>query len=128
MGYGTRAAAALRIALGLSACASSSADIKASYISPVTYQSYDCTQLSAEAQSVSARASQAAGVQDSNRTQDQVVTTVGVVVFWPLLFAVKGDSNNAAELARLRGEMVAIESESIRKKCGITFQHAAPPA
>jgi hypothetical protein len=34
----------------------------------------------------------------------------------------------AAELARLKGEMDAIEQTSIRKKCGIQFQRAASPA
>jgi hypothetical protein len=110
--------------VGLTACASSSADITASYVSPVAYQTYDCAQLGAEAERVSARAAQAAGVQDSNRTSDAVVTTVGAVVFWPVLFAMKGNGNNAAELARLKGEMEAIEAESISKKCGIKFQKA----
>jgi hypothetical protein len=114
--------------LGVGACASSSADIKAAYVSPITYQSYDCSQLSAEAERLSARATQAAGVQDANRTSDAVATTVGVVIFWPALFALKGDGNNAAELARLKGEMEAVEGESILKKCGITFQRPAPPS
>ena len=67
------------------------------------------------------------GVQDANRTSDAVATTVGIVVLWPVLFAIKGDGNNAAELARLKGEMEALEGKSIRKKCGITFQRSAPP-
>jgi hypothetical protein len=106
----------------LASCASSSADIKAAYMSPLAYQGYDCSQLAAEAQSVSARAAEAAGVQDSNRSSDAVMTTVGAVVFWPALFALKGDGNNAAELGRLKGMMQAIEDESIHKKCGITFE------
>jgi hypothetical protein len=50
------------------------------------------------------------------------MTTVGAVVFWPALFALKGDGNNAAELARLKGDVEAVEAESIAKKCGITFE------
>ena len=107
---------------GATACASSSAEIKAAYVSPLAYQPYDCAQLSAEAERISARAAEAAGVQDSARTSDAVATTIGVVIFWPALFALKGDSNNAAELARLKGDMDAIEGESIRKKCEITFR------
>jgi hypothetical protein len=119
-----RVATAMAAAMCVSACASSSADIKAAYASPMSYQPYDCTQLAAEADRISARVTQAAGVQDSNRTSDAVLTTVGVVVFWPALFALKGDGNNAAELARLKGEMEALEGEAIRKKCNITFQRA----
>jgi hypothetical protein len=33
-----------------------------------------------------------------------------------------------ADLARLRGEMAAIEQVSIRTRCNIQFQHQSPPA
>ncbi len=39
----------------------------------------------------------------------------------------KGNDENTAELARLKGQMDAIEQVSIRKKCGIQFQRPAPP-
>lgn len=112
----------------LAACASSSSDIRSSYVSPIQYQSYTCQQLAEEASRVSARASELAGVQDSARTNDAVVTTVGVIVFWPLLFAIKGDKQTAAELARLKGEMEAIEKTSIQKNCDIKFQKTPPKA
>jgi len=110
----------------LAACASSSSDIRASYVSPIQYQSYTCKQLGEEAERVSARAIEVAGLQDSARTQDAVVTTVGVVVLWPVLFAIKGDRQTAAELGRLKGEMEAIEKVSIQKQCGIEFQRTKP--
>lgn len=126
-GFGREAAllAALTIAVG---CASSSENIAPSYVSPIVYENFSCEQLAAEAQTVSSRAAQAAGVQDKNRTQDAVVTTVGVVVFWPALFFLDGNGPQAAELARLKGQMEAIEQASIRKNCGIQFQKAPPPA
>ena len=105
----------------LAGCASSAEDIKASYVSPVAYQGYTCDQLSQEARRVSAHAAQASGEQDSKRTSDTVATTAAVVVFWPALFLMKGDGANAAELARLKGEMDAIEESSIQKKCQIAF-------
>jgi hypothetical protein len=106
---------ALLLAAALCGCASSSANIQASYVSPLQYQSYTCAQLSEEARAVSSRAAQVAGVQDSNRTSDAVVTTV------------KGDGPTAAELARLKGDMEAIERASIQKNCGIKFERAPPP-
>ncbi len=39
----------------------------------------------------------------------------------------KGNDENTAELARLKGQMNAIEEASVKKRCGITFQHAPPP-
>lgn len=115
---------ACALALALAGCASSSSDIRAAYVSPLQYQQYTCKQMTEEAERISVRAAEAAGTQDSNRTQDAVVTTVGVVVFWPILFAVKGDGQTAAELARLKGEMETIERVSIQKNCGITFKQA----
>ncbi|MFD2248902.1 thiamine biosynthesis protein ThiC [Pseudochelatococcus lubricantis] len=110
----------------LTACASKSSDIRASYVSPIQYQSYTCQQLAEEASRVSARASEVAGTQDSARSNDAAMTAVAVVIFWPALFALKGDKQTAAELGRLKGELDAIEQASIRKNCNIKFQKAPP--
>ncbi len=108
--------------LVLIGCASSADDIAPSYVSPITYDNYTCEQLAQEAQMVSARAAEATGAQNKARTSDAVMTTVGVVVFWPSLFFIKGNGPQSAELARLKGQMEAIETASIRKKCRIEFQ------
>ena len=112
------------VALGaaLAGCASSAADITATYVSPMMYQSFNCQQLAMEAQSVSARAAVLSGAQDSQRTKDAVATTAAVVIFWPAAFLVGGDKQTAAELAQMKGQMVAIEQASIGKKCNIQFQ------
>jgi hypothetical protein len=59
------------------------------------------------------------------RTNDQIATAAAIVIFWPAAFFVGGDKQNAAELARLKGEMDAIEQAAIRKNCGFQFQRAA---
>jgi hypothetical protein len=110
----------------LTACASKSSEISAAYVSPVSYQSYSCQQLSQEAQSVSARAAAVAGAQDQKRSNDQIATGVAIVIFWPAAFLVGGDGPVAAELGQLKGQMVAIEQASIQKKCGIKFQQIQP--
>ncbi len=99
-------------------CSSSSNDVKPAYVSPLQYQNFTCQQIGAEMDRVSRRASEAAGVQDANRTQDQWVTAATVVLFWPAAFMIKGDGQNAAELARLKGEFEALERISIEKNCG----------
>ena len=106
----------------VSACASKSADIEAAYVSPVQYESMSCTQLASEGQRVSSAAARVAGQQDKKRGSDQVLMGVGVVVFWPVLFALEGDGPTAVELGRLKGEMEAIEKISARKNCGIEFR------
>ena len=42
---------------------------------------------------------------------------VAAVVFWPALFFVKGDGEQAAEYARLKGEHEAINHAAIMKGC-----------
>ena len=112
----------------LGACAKDADQVGATYVSPITYESFTCPQLAEEAQRVSSRAAQAAGVQDQKATNDKIAMGVGLVVFWPALLFTKGNDENTAELARLKGQMDAIEEVSIKKRCGITFQHNPPPA
>jgi hypothetical protein len=117
------------VALGaaLGGCASAASDIAPSYVSPVADQSYTCQQLALEAQGISTRAATLSGAQDSQRTKDGLVTAAAIVVFWPAAFFVGGDKQTAAELANMKGQMVAIEQASIAKKCNIQFQ-GKPPA
>jgi hypothetical protein len=115
---------ALCAALG--GCASSAADITPAYVSPVVYQSFTCQQLALEAQSISTRAAALSGAQDKQRTNDGLATAAAVVVFWPAAFFVGGDKQTAAELAQMKGQMVAVEQASIAKKCAIQFQGKPP--
>jgi hypothetical protein len=108
-------------------CAKDANQVGATYVSPITYQSYTCPQLADEAQRVSARAAEASGVQDQKATSDKVAMGVGLIIFWPALLFTKGNDENTAELARLKGQMDAVEQASIAKHCGISFQHASPP-
>src|SRR5262245_32245503 len=79
----------------IAGCASSSAEVRPSYVSPLQYQNLSCQQLGAEAERVSRRASEVAGVQDSNKTSDAWVTGAAIVLFWPAAFFVKGDGLDA---------------------------------
>lgn len=113
------------VAVSLVGCATSPDNISAAYVSPIQYQSYSCSQLREEATRVSSRAIQVSGAQSSKATTDAVAMTVGVIVFWPALFLLKGDGTTAAEVSRLKGEMDAIEQASVKKKCGIQFQKSS---
>jgi hypothetical protein len=113
-------------AFALSACAENANNVQATYVSPLNYESFSCSQVEQEARRVSSRTAQIAGVQDANAQGDAVATGVALVLFWPAAFFVGGDRETAAELSRLKGEMEALEQASIQKNCGITFRSTSP--
>jgi hypothetical protein len=123
-----KAISVMALSLVLAGCATRAENISAAYVSPIQYQSFSCQQLQEEAARVSARAAVASGAQDQKATNDAVATGVGVVLFWPALFFIKGDAASAQEIAQLKGDMEAIEQANIAKKCGLQFQkQEAPP-
>ena len=105
----------------IAGCASDPKDIQASYVSPLEYQNHDCDQVSAELRRVSRRTSQLFGQLDETHSNDQAQMAVGMLLFWPTLFFLEGgDGAQAAEYARLKGEVDALEKVAIAKKCDMT--------
>jgi hypothetical protein len=102
----------------LAGCASGSKEIAASYVSPMTYENYTCEQLIAENQRLQSRLSAVAGAVDKKAHGDKVKMGVGLVLFWPTLFFLKGDGAEAQEYARLKGEHEAFDQAYVRKNCG----------
>ena len=113
--------AALATTMILSACADKSAEIAPAYVSPNYFAPMNCTQLRGEAEAVSSRAQAAMAAQDRKASNDAAATAVGAILFWPALFMIKGDGASAAEVARLKGEMQAIQAVNNSRNCGITF-------
>jgi hypothetical protein len=102
-------------------CAKDISQIAPAYVSPLAYDSYNCTQIAEEARRISARVAQLTGQQQQAAKNDAAATAVGLILFWPALFFIKGGSATEPQLAQVKGEMDAIEQASIKKKCGITF-------
>lgn len=122
-------ASLLAITIALGGCASASKDVATAYVSPMQYQSYDCDQLASESQRLQVRVNQLAGRLDEAAANDKAITGVGMILFWPALFALGGTKQQEAEFGRLRGEYDAIQQASTLKKCpGLvpTVQTAAP--
>lgn len=113
---------ALLGATAMTGCAKKADEIQATYVSPINYQHYSCKQIETEARRVSARVAQVSGVQDKNAGDDAAATAISLVLFWPAAFFIGGDDSNTAELARLKGEMEALEVASNEKNCGIVFR------
>jgi hypothetical protein len=118
-------ATVLGATIALSGCASKPSDIPPSYTSKFEYKDYNCEQMVEEAQRISDRANDANGMQKRQRTRDQINSTVGVVFLFPVSFLfVQGDGPKAVEVAKLKGQMDALEQASIvkhQKGCKIKF-------
>lgn len=112
----------------LAGCATASKDVPTAYVSPLQYQSYDCTQIAMEGQRLNARVSELGGRLDTAADHDKAIAGVGAILFWPALFALGGTKAQEAEYARLRGEHDAIEQASISKRCGVAAPLVADTA
>ncbi|HEY1091635.1 MAG TPA: hypothetical protein VGE47_11115 [Burkholderiaceae bacterium] len=112
----------------LGACSTASKDISAVYVSPTQYQPYDCQQLAAESQRIQVRYLELGGRLDQAASNDKTLTGVGLILFWPALFALGGTKGQEAEYARLKGEYDAVQQVSVQKRCGLAAEQRAPSA
>ena len=108
---------ACSIAVALGGCATASKDIATAYVTPLQYQSYDCAQLAAEVQRIQFRVTELGGRLDQAADNDKAIMGVGLLIFWPALFALGGTKQQEAEYARLKGEYDALQQASITRKC-----------
>lgn len=110
-------ACVVAVCMTLGGCATASKDIAATYVSPMQFQSYDCDQLASETQRIQSRVVQLGGRLDTAASNDKALVGVGVILFWPALFALGGTKQQEADYARLRGEYDAVQQSAILKKC-----------
>lgn len=108
---------AVAAAIVLGGCATRSQDIRSTYVSPITYQNHTCQQLVQENQRIQSRIGELAGSVDQRASKDKVKMGVGLVLFWPTLFFLKGDGAEAQEYARLKGEHTALEQAYASRNC-----------
>lgn len=102
----------------ISGCASSPKNIEATYVSPLVYKDYDCDQIIMEMDHVSRRTAELMNSLQKKSSNDKVQAGIGLILFWPVLFALEGgDGPEAAEYARLKGEYEALRQVLVEKKC-----------
>lgn len=107
---------ALTAAVGLAACAPNPETVAPAYISPTAYAGLSCTALNAEAARLSQRLAQVTGEQQAAAQADATNTAIALILFWPAVFFV-GNSDQSAELARLRGEAEALRLAALQRGC-----------
>jgi hypothetical protein len=111
----------LVLAFMLAGCADHSEKVQASYVSPLQYDDYSCSQIKAEIGRVGRRMNEVAGVQDKTASNDSAAMGVGLILFWPALFFID-NSDQHVELARLKGEFDALEQAAIKKDCTVAHE------
>lgn len=118
--------ATLAASLTLTACAKSTGEIPVQYVSALQYNSFTCNQIESEMQIVSRRASEVGGQVDSTASGDNAQMAIGLVLFWPALFFLDGNTPQAQEYGRLRGEFDALEKAAVQKDCSIQVAAIQP--
>jgi len=109
---------AIFAAMFLVACAPHSDEIRANEVSVEPYQDLSCTEIHAQLNTNIIKLKALAGSIDKAAETDEAQTAVGVVIFWPILFALEGSETPESEIyAQLRGECMALEHTAILKDC-----------
>jgi len=121
-------ASVLSIAIALGGCATASKDVATTYASPMQFNNYTCDQITAESARLQVRLSQLQGRLDTAATNDQVLTGVAILLFWPAVFALGGTKEQEAEYGRLKGEHDALRQVWIQKNCTISAASLLPGA
>jgi len=104
----------------LSACSSArqSSEIGKAYVSPVKYKNYSCDDLIKESEIIRAREPAIARKVDQHYKSQKNTELVTWLLFWPAAFWLDDGSVEANRLAQVRGELDAIRSAMMSKKCG----------
>ncbi len=84
-------------------CATSSKNVATSYVSPNQYSKYDCDQIALEAERIQAHVNQLGARLDQAAQNDAGIMVVGMLLFWPALFALGGTKQQEAEYGRIKG-------------------------
>ncbi|BBB27660.1 hypothetical protein [Amphritea japonica] len=102
----------------ISGCASNSNELKAAHVSTAGFKGLSCTELHAELQSSINVVNELTTVIDDKADDDKAQMAIGMILFWPALFALEGgDGIEAAEYSRMKGEINAMEEVAILNQC-----------
>lgn len=108
------------LVFGITACATPPEEIQSSYVSHLEYKDHDCDQIATELRRANRRVGSLHASLKEKADKDETQMGVGLILFWPTLFFLEGgDGPEAAEYARLRGEVEALEEAANLKKCKI---------
>jgi hypothetical protein len=108
---------ALAPSLVMMGCAHPSDEIVAHPVSTTPFEGYECAEIADRTKGMATRMTELKVEVDETADDDELMTTVGILVFPPLLFFLKGDGPEAEEYSRLMGEHAALQSVYAQKGC-----------
>ena len=107
------------------ACAPYSDEIRAQEVSVEPYQDLSCTELQARLNAHIIKLKALARTVDKAAETDEAQTAAGLILFWPILFALEGsETQENEEYAELRGECMALEHTAVLKDCTASIELA----
>ena len=84
------------------------------------FKDYDCDQIANELRRKNRRLNILYSSLKKTADGDKWQMGVGLVLFWPTLFALEGgDSAEATEYSMIKGEVEALQEAATIKKCGL---------
>lgn len=98
-------------------CTTYSEDIESIHVPPDQYRSLSCEELGHEFGQLFQRRNTLAAELDKEAANDQSITAVSAVLFWPAAFALGG--NKEQEYAQIKGEFDAVIRAGIEKRCNM---------
>ena len=101
----------------LSACADQPDAIAPAPVPTSTYAHMNCRALAAEQSRIVANVNTLTASQKKKADSDAVVMGVGMVLFWPALFALSSGSDQSAQLAQAKGQYDAINTVQAQNGC-----------
>ena len=101
----------------VSACATQPDQIMATPTSTTQYDRMSCRSLGAEQTRIVSSVNVLTAAQKQKANNDAAVMGIGMILFWPALFALKGDKTTAPQLAVAKGQYDAIMSVRSAKGC-----------
>lgn len=103
----------------LSACsdAKQAEDVDATFVSADKYRGMSCSQLRTEAKRLGDSMSDLEASVDKSYKQDKNLEAVTWILFWPAMFAMDGNDEEAERLSKAKGEADAIKSAMEARGC-----------
>lgn len=108
----------LLLSFALAGCASRSVDVAPQPSDPAQFGGWTCEAMFDEMDRVQQRAADVAYAVDARHGNNVIALSLGVMVFWPALFAMRPDGPDAAELAQLKGRHDALRVAAAGSRCG----------